>query len=260
MNLLAAYGAATGSRSARRLDSEGFIGSSQRLTAGFYGSPAPLGTMPHALVGYFGGSALEALKAFVDSVSDSSYAAALVDYRGREIDDALECAEWFYSLGSGRRRDLRFGVRLDTHGGQFAQGLDYESSVRMVGEWIGERGEYNIVERALGATTAAQMDADHALTDAARRDLFGKGVSAAATIHLRRALDSAGFREALLIASSGFDVRKCHFFGAVDAPADVVGTGSFLPATLAETYAVADVVAYDGVPRVKAGRERLLSS
>ena len=34
-------------------------------------------------------------------------------------------------------------------------------------------------------------------------------------------------------------------------------TGSFLPATLSETYATADIIAYDGVRRVKVGREFL---
>ena len=38
----------------------------------------------------------------------------------------------------------------------------------------------------------------------------------------------------------------------------MVGTGSFIPNTWSETYATADIVAYDGVPRVKIGREFLL--
>jgi nicotinate phosphoribosyltransferase len=43
-----------------------------------------------------------------------------------------------------------------------------------------------------------------------------------------------------------------------NAPIDVIGTGSFLPEKWAETYATADVVEYDDVPRVKVGREFLL--
>jgi nicotinate phosphoribosyltransferase len=42
------------------------------------------------------------------------------------------------------------------------------------------------------------------------------------------------------------------------APIDVVGTGSFIPEAWSETYATADIVEYDGVPRVKLGREFLL--
>ena len=36
-----------------------------------------------------------------------------------------------------------------------------------------------------------------------------------------------------------------------------IGTGSFLPATLTETYATADIISYDGEARVKMGREFL---
>jgi nicotinate phosphoribosyltransferase len=45
--------------------------------------------------------------------------------------------------------------------------------------------------------------------------------------------------------------------GAAKAPLNMVGTGSFLPATLTETYATADIIRYDGVRRVKVGREFL---
>src|SRR3546814_9464122 len=42
------------------------------------------------------------------------------------------------------------------------------------------------------------------------------------------------------------------------APVDVIGTGSFLPERWSETYATADVIAYQGEARVKIGREFLL--
>ncbi len=45
---------------------------------------------------------------------------------------------------------------------------------------------------------------------------------------------------------------------AADAPIDVIGTGSYLPEIWTETYATADIVAYDGEPSVKVGREFLL--
>jgi nicotinate phosphoribosyltransferase len=45
---------------------------------------------------------------------------------------------------------------------------------------------------------------------------------------------------------------------SVDAPIDVIGTGSYLPESWPETYATADIVAYDGEPRIKLGREFLL--
>jgi nicotinate phosphoribosyltransferase len=43
-----------------------------------------------------------------------------------------------------------------------------------------------------------------------------------------------------------------------EAPVDVIGTGSYLPENWSETYATADIIDYDGMPRVKVGREFLL--
>ena len=58
--------------------------------------------------------------------------------------------------------------------------------------------------------------------------------------------------------SSGFGVGKCRVMKEAAAPIDVVGTGSFIPDDWHETYATADIIAYDGAPRVKVGREFLL--
>jgi nicotinate phosphoribosyltransferase len=44
------------------------------------------------------------------------------------------------------------------------------------------------------------------------------------------------------------------------APLDVVGTGSYIPERWNETYATADIIAYNGQERVKMGREFLLPS
>ncbi|WP_342642447.1 hypothetical protein [Rhodoligotrophos ferricapiens] len=259
MNLLAAYGASVGSEAARAEDpkAKGFIGSSQDLTAPFYGVQFGSGTMPHALIGYSGGDVLEALKLFAEVNTETRVITALVDYQGREVDDSVRCARWFYDEAGLDQQGRSFSVRLDTHGGRFAQGLDYERSVETVGQWLGVEGEYNIVEKVLGVR-AFQLDAANILIDQVRRILFGKGVSVASIIHVRRALDEAGYRQAGIVASSGFDTQKCLVMGGARAPVDVVGTGSFLPERLQETYATADIIAYGGVKRVKVGRENLL--
>ena len=258
MNILAAYGAAVGSAAARRADPavKGFVGSSQDLTAPFFGAKAGMGTMPHALVGYAQGDVLKAMKLFVDTIPEAMNLTALVDYTGEEVSDSIRCARWFFDDARLQDQGKTFGVRLDTHGGRFAQGLDYEKSVDTVGQWLGVHGEYNIVEQVLGGR-AFQLDPNNILVDKVRRILFGKGVSAAAIIHVRRALDAAGYDKAQIVASSGFDPQKCQIMGAARAPVDMVGTGSFLPATLTETYATADIISYDGVRRVKIGREFL---
>jgi nicotinate phosphoribosyltransferase len=258
MNLLAAYGAAIGSDAAiaRNPAVKGFVGSSQDLTAPFFGSDTGGGTMPHSLVGFTGGDVLKALQLFAETVREADSLVALVDYTGHEISDSLRCARWFYETSGLPEKGKTFGVRLDTHGGRFAEGLDYERSVDTVGDWLGVSGEYNIVEHILGQR-AFQLDPNNILVDKVRRVLFGKGVSVASIIHARRALDEEGFKAARLVGSSGFDPQKCQVMGAANAPLDMVGTGSFLPATLTETYATADIIVYDGVKRVKTGREFL---
>ena len=81
---------------------------------------------------------------------------------------------------------------------------------------------------------------------------------AAAIWSLRRAFDEAGFAKVKIVASSGFGPAKCRMMAAAKAPIDVIGTGSYLPELWSETYATADIIAYDGKPMVKAGREFLL--
>jgi nicotinate phosphoribosyltransferase len=77
---------------------------------------------------------------------------------------------------------------------------------------------------------------------------------------MREALDGAGFAAVRIVASSGFGVEKCSVMADAHTPIDVVGTGSFIPEQWSETYATADIVAYDGKPMVKIGREFLLRS
>lgn len=258
MNILAAYGAMVGSNAARRhnANARGFIGSSQDLTAPFFGAGGGMGTMPHALVGYTGGDVLAAMKLFHDTLPDAKSLTALVDYTGHEITDSLRCARWFYKERKLDKEGKSFGIRLDTHGGRFSEGLDYERSVDVVGHWLEVSGEYNIVEQVLGGR-AFQLDPGNILVDKVRRILFGKGVSVAAVIHARLALDNAGYPDAQIVGSSGFNPEKCQIMGAAKAPLNMVGTGSFLPATLTETYATADIVSYGGEKRVKVGREFL---
>ncbi len=95
-------------------------------------------------------------------------------------------------------------------------------------------------------------------TEEELRYLVGTGVSAAAIWQLRQALDEAGFPAIKIVASSGFGPAKCRMMAAAKAPIDVIGTGSYLPELWSETYATADIIAYDGQPMVKAGREFLL--
>ena len=92
------------------------------------------------------------------------------------------------------------------------------------------------------------------------RHLIGTGVTKPPALwRMRQVFDEAGFPKARIVASSeASGPEKCRIMAAADAPIDVIGTGSYLPELWTETYATADIVAYDGEPMVKAGREFLL--
>ena len=233
MQALMSYAAAVGGAAARREGAVGFIGSSSALGAGEFGGVAGLGTMPHALIGY-AGSTLRAAEMFHEACPDQALT-VLTDFFGREVTDGLEVCRRFPELAAAGR----LSVRLDTHGGRYLEGLDPAAS-------------YAVLDRrAPGAIR-------HYRSETELRHLVGTGVSAAAIWRMREALDEAGFPAVKIVVSSGFGVGKCRVMADTQAPIDVVGTGSFIPDDWHETYATADIVAYDGVARVKVGREFLL--
>lgn len=233
MQEMMAYAASVGSRAAQREGAKGFIGNANDATAHWFGQTSGYGTMPHALIGY-AGTTVRAAEMFHETFPDQALT-VLVDYFGREVTDGLAVARRFPDLAAGGQ----LAMRLDTHGGRFLEGLDPAES-------------YAVLERhAPGAIRRYRSETE-------LRHLVGTGVSAAAVWKMREALDQAGFPKVRIVASSGFGVGKCRVMAEAKAPIDVVGTGSFIPDAWNETYATADIVEYDGVPRVKVGREFLL--
>ena len=229
-----AYAAAVGSAAAKReIGAIGFVGNATDATAHFFGQTHGRGTMPHALIGY-AGSTLRAAEMFRETFPDEPLT-VLIDYFGREITDALAVARRFPELAS----EGKLAVRLDTHGGRYIEELDVGRS-------------YAVLERRAPKAIRGYR------TEPELRYLIGTGVSAAAIWHLRARLDEAGFHKVKIVASSGFTPAKCHAMSVAEAPIDVVGTGSYLPDSWSETYATADIVAYDGKPLVKIGREFLM--
>ncbi|PHK94574.1 nicotinate phosphoribosyltransferase [Pseudoroseomonas rhizosphaerae] len=233
MQEMMAYAASVGSAAAQREGAKGFIGNANDATAHWFGKSHGYGTMPHALIGY-ARSTVRAAEMFHETYPDEPLT-VLVDYFGREVTDSLGVCQRFPELAESGR----LAVRLDTHGGRFLEGLDPAES-------------YAVLERHVpGAIRRYRSETE-------LRHLVGTGVSAAAIWRIREALDGAGFPKVRIVASSGFGVTKCRVMNEARAPIDVVGTGSFIPNTWSETYATADIVAYDGVARVKLGREFLL--
>jgi nicotinate phosphoribosyltransferase len=229
-----AYAASVGSRKAQaEAGAVGFIGNANDATAHYFGNERGLGTMPHALLGY-AGSTLRAAEMFHDVYADEPVS-VLVDYYGREVTDSIAVAERFPELAA----EGRLWVRIDTHGGRFVEGLDTARS-------------YDVLERHAPQAVRTYRN------ETELRWLVGTGVTAAAIFHLRDSLDRAGFGKVQIVASSGFNPSKCKVFASVDAPVNMIGTGSYLPEKWSETYATADIVEYDGRPSVKVGREFLL--
>jgi len=229
-----AYAAAVGSaRAKRKVGAVGFVGNATDATAHYFGQNGGLGTMPHTLIGY-AGSTLRAAEMFDECFPDEPMT-VLVDYFAREVTDSLTVCRRF----AKRAAQGHLSVRIDTPGGRFIEGLDPPASYAVL--------ERNAHQAVRGYRSESEL-----------RYLVGPGVSAAAVWALREALNDEGFDKVKIVASSGFDPAKCRLMAEANAPIDVVGTGSFLPEQWAETYATADIVEYDGVQRVKVGREFLL--
>jgi nicotinate phosphoribosyltransferase len=233
MQEMMAYAASVGSEAAKGEGARGFVGNANDGTAHWFGAVSGLGTMPHSLIGY-AGSTVRAAEMFHETFP-GDVLTVLVDYFGKEITDSIAVARRFPDLAATGRLQ----VRLDTHGGRFLEGLDPAES-------------YAVLERhAPGAIRRYRSETE-------LRYLVGTGVSAAAIWRAREALDAAGFPAVRIVASSGFGVDKCRVMADAKAPIDVVGTGSFIPEHWSETYATADIVAYDDTKLVKVGREFLL--
>jgi nicotinate phosphoribosyltransferase len=229
-----AYAASVGSAHAQReAGAVGFVGCATDATAALFGQPKGAGTMPHALIGY-AGSTVRAAEMFREVFPDEPMT-VLIDYFGHETTDAVAVARRFPDLAAAGL----LAVRIDTPGGRYCEGLD-------------PAGSYEVLERHAPQSIRGYR------TEEELRHLVGTGVSAAAIWLLRRTLDEAGFARVKLVASSGFGPAKCRMMAVANAPIDVIGTGSYLPELWSETYATADIIAYDGVPMVKAGREFLL--
>ncbi len=229
-----AYAASVGSERAKKeAGATGFIGNATDATAHYFGLEHGLGTMPHAFIGY-AGSTLRAAEMFDEAFPDMPMT-VLVDYFGREISDSLAVCQRFPERAARRM----LSVRLDTPGSRYVENLDPTVSYAVL--------ERNVPQVVRGYRSSAELGF-----------LVGAGVSAAAIWRLREVLNENGFPGVQIVASSGFSPAKCHMFAEARAPVDVIGTGSYLPDTWSETYATADIVEYDGTPRVKVGREFLL--
>ena len=193
-----------------------------------------MGTMPHALIGY-AGSTVRAAEMFHETFPDEAMT-VLVDYFGREVTDSLERLP---RASPSSPPQGKLGVRLDTPGSRYRRGPRSAGLLRGAGAPCAGRRSAAIAARRSCAISSAPASRRPPSTTCAT------------------ALNEAGFPKVRIVASSGFDPAKCKVMAEAKAPIDVIGTGSFLPQRWTETYATADIIEYDGVKRVKVGREFL---
>lgn len=259
------YGAAVGSASARLRGATGYIGSSTTVTAPFFGQASGIGTMPHALVGAFKAAGhenptLSALQAYVKRFPDEAVYTVLVDYDGKEVSDSIACAEWFFNEAKLHEEGKTLAIRLDTHGGRFLEGLDWDKSLLCLQKWTHMSNPDEILDLALKNITPREL-INIDLDKIKDRYLFGPGVTVASVVFIRKALDDHDpqFKKVRIVVSSGFNVAKCLIFANLATPINVVGTGSFLPEKTSTAYATADIIRYNGVESVKIGREYLIN-
>lgn len=233
----AEYGVAVGSKKAQQQKSKGFIGCSTLHSAPNFGLTQALGTMPHSLIGY-ANSTLEAAIMYYETFNPTSMT-ILVDYFGKEIDDAMLVCEKFGDLAQSGNLSLR----LDTHGARYLQGLDNNKSYEVIEKYSKNYNPNSLYE---------YQDKEEL------EYIVGKGVSVASIYYFKEKLINAGFNQVKIVASSGFNMKKCNIMAKFQAPVDIIGTGSFIPQNWSDTYATGDIISYDNTLRVKKGREYLL--
>jgi nicotinate phosphoribosyltransferase len=114
------------------------------------------------------------------------------------------------------------------------------------------------VAEALGDDLwGVRLDTSESLADESLRRLYGDeapyGVAPELVLHMRSALDDAGYDAVRIVVSGGFTAERIRAFEAAGVPVDAYGVGSSL--IRGSNDFTADVVMVDGRPCAKVGRE-----
>jgi nicotinate phosphoribosyltransferase len=185
-----------------------------------------VGTMPHAMIACFNGDVVAATRALVQTCRarhPDVNVVSLVDYQNDVIGDSLRVAR---TMTEEFGRGAVWGVRVDT-----SEMITDRSLQGREAEFPGQRLS---------------------------------GVCAPLVRELRSALDAAGFPEIRIGVSGGFTPAKIASFETSGVPVDFYGVGSSLlghnngeaDGLLNAFDFTADIVAIDGRPESKSGRER----
>ena len=208
----------------------GAYGVSTDSNADYWGSDA-LGTIPHLLIGCYGGDTALAAQKFDEHMPDHINRIVLVDWDNDCINTTLDVVfsmikakpvarlgdrvaaiknqgEWFIGPGKGKL----WGVRFDTSGSNIDKSIEHHS-----------------------ATTF--------------------GVCPDLVFKARRIFDELGLKELKIVVSGGFDAKKIELFEKMNAPVDVYGVGSSLLKKKIDV--TADICELAGKPCSKVGRGKM---
>lgn len=184
-----------------------------------------VGTMPHALIAAYGGDVVAATLAFARYVRDEEPdvpVISLVDFNNDCVGDSLAVA-----------RAMR-----ETFGDQVLAGVRLDTSGRLIDKSLIDDPELW-----------------------GREDL--RGVNPHLVRKVRAALDAEGFDYVGIVVSGGFTPRRIKHFARLGLPitaygvgSSVLGRGNESDGVVPEFDFTGDVVAVDGEPVAKVGRDR----
>ena len=186
-----------------------------------------MGTMPHFLIGCYGGDTAGAALAFDRHADPKVNRIALVDWDN-------DCI--------GTTRSILEAL------------LAQKYSMAEVSETFFREHAHEVVGSGKGKLWGVRFDTSERLIDRSVRPADGTGVCPALVRTGRKVFNRWGCCHLKIVASGGFDEDRIRRFEAMKVPVDAYGVGSSLLRHRIDV--TADIIEYDGKPCAKAGRKK----
>ena len=186
-----------------------------------------MGTMPHFLIGSYGGDTAEAALAFDRRVDPSVNRIALVDWDNDCIGTTRKILERMLAQREG------------------LTDVPDKLFIKDARKYIGPGG---------GCLWGVRFDTSQRMRDKSVRGKGGRGVCPELVKRARREFDRWGCQRLKIVVSGGFDEEKIRDFEKNRVPVDAYGVGSKLLRHRIDI--TADIVEYEGRPCAKKGRKK----
>jgi len=187
-----------------------------------------MGTIPHILIGSYGGDTGEAFLAFDCHTDPSVNRIALVDWDNDCIGTTRRVVEKIILAKNPAMRDL-----TETHFRKHAK---------------------HAIGPGKGRLWGVRFDTSGQLRDRSVKAKSGYGVCPELVRKARKAFDRWGCRKLKIIVSGGFDAERIRKFERLKVPVDAYGVGATLVRKRIDV--TADVVEYNGQKCAKIGRRK----